>query len=38
MLTPIALLSSPWLRPFNDVAAIDDLLAQMHPTWALGRI
>jgi ferredoxin-NADP reductase len=30
--------ASPWLRPFNDVAAIDDLLAQVHPTWALGRI
>jgi ferredoxin-NADP reductase len=30
--------SSPWLRPFNDVAAIDDLLAQVHPTWALGAI
>lgn len=30
--------SSPWLRPFNDVAAIDDLLAQIHPTWALGTI
>ena len=29
---------SPWLRPFNDVAAIDDLLAQLHPTWSLGRI
>jgi ferredoxin-NADP reductase len=30
--------SSPWLRPFNDVAAIDDLLAQIHATWALRAI
>jgi len=32
------LLDSPWLRPLNDREAIDDLLAQLHPTWALGRI
>jgi stearoyl-CoA 9-desaturase NADPH oxidoreductase len=30
--------NNPWLRPFNDVAAIDDLLTQIHPTWALGAI
>jgi ferredoxin-NADP reductase len=29
---------SPWLRPLNDISAIDDLLARVHPTWALGRI
>lgn len=29
---------SPWLRPLNDLYAIDDLLAQVHPTWSLGRI
>jgi ferredoxin-NADP reductase len=32
------ILTSPWLHPLNDVAAIDDLLAQFHPTWSLGRI
>src|SRR6185436_20610932 len=30
--------STPWLHPLNDVAAIDDFLAQLHPTWSLGRI
>jgi stearoyl-CoA 9-desaturase NADPH oxidoreductase len=30
--------SSPWLYPLNDVVAIDDLLAQLHPTWSLRRI
>lgn len=30
--------TSPWLRPLNDVAAIDDLLAQLHPTWSMSRI
>jgi ferredoxin-NADP reductase len=29
---------SPWLRPLNDVVAIDDLLEQVHPTWSLQRI
>src|SRR5262245_3717900 len=29
---------TPWLRPFNDLAAIDDLLGQLRPTWSLGRI
>jgi stearoyl-CoA 9-desaturase NADPH oxidoreductase len=38
MPTSAAMWTSPWLRPFNDLAAIDDLLAQMHPTWSLGRI
>jgi ferredoxin-NADP reductase len=32
------ILRSPWLRPLNDVDAIDDLLSVVHPTWALGRI
>jgi ferredoxin-NADP reductase len=32
------LLGSPWLRPLNDLDAIDDLLAQARPTWSLGRI
>lgn len=32
------LLDSPWLRPLNDRDAIDDLLGQLHGTWALGRI
>lgn len=32
------ILGSAWLRPFNDVDAIDDLLSVVHPTWALGRI
>lgn len=32
------ILGSSWLRPLNDVAAIDDLLSAVHPTWALGRI
>lgn len=31
------LLASPWLRPLNDRDALDDLLAQVHPTWAVGR-
>lgn len=30
--------TAPWLHPFNDVVAIDDLLAQLRPTWSLGRI
>jgi ferredoxin-NADP reductase len=36
--TDMDLWTTPWLRPLNDVAAIDDLLAQLHPTWSLGRI
>lgn len=32
------ILGSAWLRPLNDVDAIDDLLSTVHPTWALGRI
>lgn len=31
------LLGSPWLRPLNDLEAIDDLLAQVHSTWSLGQ-
>lgn len=38
MQTDTTIWTNPWLRPFNDVAAIDDLLAQLHPTWSLGRI
>jgi ferredoxin-NADP reductase len=38
MAIPATIWTSPWLRPFTDVAAIDDLLAELHPTWALGRI
>jgi ferredoxin-NADP reductase len=33
-----ALWRSPWLRPLNDLHAIDDLLAQVNRTWSLGRI
>ena len=29
---------SPWLRPLNDVAALDDVLGQIHPTLAFGGI
>jgi ferredoxin-NADP reductase len=36
--TPGALWQSRWLRPLNDLHAIDDLLAQVNPTWSLGRI
>lgn len=32
------LLESPWLRPLNDRAAIDDLLALANPLWSLGAI
>lgn len=32
------LLRSPWLRPLNDLDAVDDLLAQLHATWSVGRI
>jgi len=32
------LLGSRWLQPLNDLAAVDDLLAQLHPTWSLGQI
>lgn len=32
------LFGSPWLRPLNDLEAIDDLLARVHSTWSLGRI
>lgn len=38
MLRATTMLATPWLRPLNDVAALDDLLAQLHPTWALTRI
>lgn len=31
-------LATPWLRPLNDVDALDDLLVHIAPTWALGRI
>ncbi|MFN2377218.1 MAG: ferredoxin reductase [Candidatus Binatia bacterium] len=32
------LLSSPWLRPLNDTAAIDDFLGLVSPTLSLTRI
>lgn len=38
MATAGRLLGSPWLRPLNDLEAVDDLLAQAHSTWSLGRI
>jgi ferredoxin-NADP reductase len=38
MQTTTTIWTSPWLHPFNDLTAIDDLLAQIHPTWSLGRI
>lgn len=31
-------LGSPWLRPLNDVSAIDDLLQSVDPLWSLTRI
>ena len=31
-------LRSRWLRPLNDVDAVDQLLAQVHPLWSLRRI
>ncbi|HEY2772602.1 MAG TPA: 2Fe-2S iron-sulfur cluster-binding protein [Candidatus Binatia bacterium] len=34
----LALLRSPWLRPLNDSAAIDDLLAMTGTTLSLSRI
>jgi ferredoxin-NADP reductase len=36
--TASRLAGSPWLRPLNDPDAIDDLLAQVHPLWSVGRI
>jgi ferredoxin-NADP reductase len=32
------LLRSPWLRPLNDLGAIDDLLSLLDPLWSLGAI
>lgn len=32
------LVRSPWLRPLNDLAAIDDLLALVRPHWSLSTI
>lgn len=32
------LLGSPWLRPLNDAAALDDLLALVDPLWSLSTI
>lgn len=29
---------SPWLRPLNDRAALDDLLSVVDPLWSLSRI
>ncbi len=36
--TDTTLWTTPWLRPLNDLAAIDDLLAHVHPTWSLSAI
>ncbi len=33
-----ALWRGAWLKPLNDIDAIDDLLARVHSTWSLGRI
>lgn len=35
---PLQLLRSPWLRPLNDLAAIDDLLGLVDPVWSLRTI
>ena len=32
------LIRSPWLRPLNDPAAVNDLLAQINPTWSLESV
>jgi stearoyl-CoA 9-desaturase NADPH oxidoreductase len=32
------LLRSSWLRPLNDVDAIDDVLAQVNPMLSIGRV
>jgi ferredoxin-NADP reductase len=32
------LLRSPWLRPLNDVEAVDDLLALVDPLWSVARV
>lgn len=32
------LLGSPWLRPLNDLAALDDLLAVVDPLWSLTAV
>jgi ferredoxin-NADP reductase len=29
---------SPWLRPLNDPAALDDLLSVVDPLWSLSRV
>lgn len=31
-------LRSAWLHPFNDTAALDDLLALVNPVWSLSEI
>ena len=31
------LLSSPWLRPLNDLDALDDLVGRVDPMWSLTR-
>ncbi|MFM8412732.1 MAG: ferredoxin reductase [Alphaproteobacteria bacterium] len=33
-----ALLGSPWLRPLNDLAALEDLVSPWAPTWSLTRV
>ncbi|HXC50234.1 MAG TPA: FAD-binding oxidoreductase [Candidatus Limnocylindrales bacterium] len=32
------ILSSPWLSPLNDTAAIDDLLGLVDPTWSVAAV
>src|SRR5688572_23655241 len=36
--TPASWLRSPWLRPFNDLAAVDDWLGLLNPMWSLTEI
>lgn len=33
-----ALIRSPWLRPLNDPAAVNDLLMQINPLWSLDQV
>jgi ferredoxin-NADP reductase len=34
----VTLLRSTWLRPLNDLDAIDDWLGLLNPAWSIGRI
>jgi len=33
-----SLVGSPWLRPLNDLGAIEDLVACLVPTWSFTRV